>query len=69
MAGPAGPGNGAGEGKGGTMAKAICKWTKAQYVKQLDKLIEIVKEPTYICKDCGRVANDKKWLCKPEKMP
>ena len=51
------------------MAKAICKWTKAQYVKQLDKLIEIVKEPTHICKDCGRVANDKKWLCKPEKLP
>ena len=53
----------------GDKSKAICKWSKSQYTKQMDQLLEIVCDPTHVCKDCGRVANEKKWLCKPAKMP
>ncbi len=52
----------------GDKNKALCKWTKRQYVKQIDDLRDIVSKPVYLCKDCGRVANDKKWLCKPVKL-
>ena len=48
--------------------KALCKWSKSKYIKDLDKLRDIVKDARYVCKDCGRVAHDKKWLCKPVKM-
>lgn len=48
--------------------KVLCKWTKKEYLKQLEEVKEIVSKPTHICKDCGRVANAKKWLCKPTKL-
>jgi len=34
----------------------------------LSKLKEIVKEPQFICKNCARVATDKKNLCNPVKL-
>ncbi len=52
----------------GDKNKALCKWSKRQYVKQIDDLRKIVSNPAYLCKDCGRVANEKKWLCKPVKL-
>jgi hypothetical protein len=48
--------------------KALCKWSKRKYTKDLVSLREIVNEPRFYCKDCGRVAHDKKWLCKPAKL-
>lgn len=48
--------------------KALCKWSKSQYAKHREQLLAIVKDPTHICKDCGRVANEKKWLCKPDRI-
>jgi hypothetical protein len=50
------------------MKKVLCKWSKAQIAKNKDQLLEIVSEPRHLCKDCGRVADQKKWLCKPEKI-
>ena len=52
----------------GDKAKPICKWKKTQYVKDLAKLKSVVKNPRYVCRDCGRVANEKKWLCEPVKL-
>ena len=48
--------------------KALCKWSKSQIAKNREQLLVIYREPTHLCKDCGRVANEKKWLCKPDKV-
>jgi len=48
--------------------KPLCKWPKSGYTKDLKKLTEIVQEPRFICKDCGRAAREKKWLCKSVKI-
>ncbi|MBN1517156.1 hypothetical protein JXA32_11395 [Candidatus Sumerlaeota bacterium] len=49
------------------MTKEICKWesfTKSNF----KKLKEIVEKPKYICLKCGRVANDKSYLCKSKSI-
>lgn len=33
--------------------------------KQFDKIKSLVREPRYICFNCGRVADDKSNLCNP----
>jgi len=52
----------------GDKNKALCKWDKKRYVKDLVLLREIVADPKYVCKDCGRAAGEKIWLCKPVKI-
>ena len=52
----------------GDKNKSLCKWKSSQYVKELDRLKILVKDPRFICKDCGRAAHDKKSLCKPVKL-
>jgi len=52
----------------GDKAKPLCKWKASQYVKDLDLLKTIVAKPTLVCRDCGRAADDKKWLCKPVRL-
>ena len=49
------------------MAKTLCK------IKKLLKddpatYIEHVRKPKYVCRSCGRVANQKGLLCKPLKI-
>lgn len=46
----------------------LCKWKPGQYAKQRELLARITAEPVHFCYDCGRVANKKKWLCKPERL-
>jgi hypothetical protein len=48
--------------------KEICNWTKAQLENHFALLAKITAEPTVGCSKCGRVANSKKWLCKPKKL-
>ena len=48
--------------------KPLCKWKKTHYVKDIKKLQTIVAEPAWICRDCGRAAAEKKWLCKPVRL-
>ncbi|WP_170253814.1 hypothetical protein [Acetobacterium paludosum] len=51
------------------MAKTLCKRVKEDYLKEnLKEYITMVKEPKYICKKCGRVAEKEEMLCKPKKM-
>ncbi len=42
----------------------LCDW-KAEHLKDLDTYRELVLDPRYVCRKCGRVAHKKKWLCKP----
>jgi hypothetical protein len=44
--------------------KRLCDWKKEQ-LDDLDSYRDIVLDPQHVCKECGRVANKKKWLCKP----
>jgi len=48
--------------------KRLCKWKKSDYKDRLDELIALVGEAKYVCKHCGRSANDKKVLCDPVKI-
>jgi hypothetical protein len=45
--------------------KHLCKWDKDRLEDKIDALIKIVKNPGFVCRKCGRAANEKKWLCKP----
>lgn len=47
----------------------LCKLVKDDYLKDnIDHYMEMVKKPIYICKKCGRVANDEDKLCKAKKI-
>jgi len=45
--------------------KLLCKWKKDDINKKFDEFSDIVRNPKFICKKCGRVADKKKWLHKP----
>ena len=49
-------------------AKRLCKWKKEDMAKNFNKFISIVKNPAFVCKKCGRVADNKKWLHKPTEL-
>lgn len=49
--------------------KKLCKLVKKDFLKgDLEEYIKLVKKPEYICDKCGRVANEKKFLCSSEKL-
>jgi hypothetical protein len=43
--------------------KHIC-----QIKDDLDKVRKLVKDPLFICKNCGRAAKSEENLCKPTKL-
>lgn len=44
--------------------KKLCKWKEGSIKADFDQFAKIVKNPKYVCKACGRVADKKKWLHK-----
>jgi len=51
------------------MSKTLCKLSKASKGKRdLKKISEALSEPKHVCEKCLRVANKKKFLCKPESL-
>ncbi len=51
------------------MSKKLCSICKKELKKgDLDDIKDIVKKGKYICTKCGRVANKKKNICKPDKI-
>lgn len=51
------------------MSHTLCDWSKKELEKHPEKLLAVVREPTYYCRKCARVANTSKVLCKPRKLP
>ena len=45
--------------------KELCKWKEDDINKKFDDYSDIVRNPKFVCKKCGRVADKKKWLHKP----
>jgi hypothetical protein len=45
-------------------AKRLCKWKEDDIAGKFNEFIDIVKNPKFVCKKCGRVADKKKWLHK-----
>lgn len=52
----------------GGKTKRLCKWDKQDYDDKFKKLCKIVGKPEFVCLNCGRVASDKEWLCKPKAL-
>lgn len=49
--------------------KHLCFLDNIGYVKSnLETYKELVRQPKYVCKNCGRVATDEQNLCKPEQL-
>jgi len=46
--------------------KTLCGWKKTDLKAKY--LLPVVEPAIYFCKDCGRIANKKKWLCEPKKL-
>jgi len=46
----------------------LCKYKKEKLKEHFEEVKELVKDARFICKKCGRVSNDKKYLCKPEEL-
>ncbi len=52
----------------GKKIKTLCKHKDLLSKKNRESLLEIVGKPTHVCSKCLRVASDKGYLCKSEKM-
>ena len=51
------------------MAKSLCKLVEKKLLnKDPAAYIDLVSNPKFVCLNCGRIANSKKNLCKPENM-
>lgn len=50
------------------MSKSLCKLHDV-LTKDIEAYVVLVDRPRYACTDCGRVANDKKNLCEPKRLP
>lgn len=49
--------------------KSLCKLVKDGVLDEdLKDYKKLMVSPTHICVKCGRVCNDKKQLCKPERL-
>jgi len=55
-------------GKKDKKAKRLCKWKEEDIADKFDDFVDIVKKPGFVCKKCGRVANNKKLLHKPSEI-
>ena len=50
------------------MGKQLCSWKPKRIRKRRKELVELIVDPTHLCAKCGRAANRKRVLCKPEAM-
>ena len=46
----------------------MCQLTQNAHKFDLDKVKKLTSNPKFICKCCGRTANNKESLCSPAKL-
>jgi hypothetical protein len=49
------------------MPKTLCEMKK-QLKADFSTYKKLVCDPTHVCSKCGRAANDRKLLCKPDRL-
>lgn len=49
------------------MSKPLCELKKT-LKRDLELYVQLVKNPTHVCKKCGRASNEKSLLCRPVKI-
>lgn len=49
--------------------KTLCELNKKEIKELEQEIIKLVKVPKFLCEKCVRVSADKKYLCKPHKLP
>jgi hypothetical protein len=57
--------------EGALMSKkkeTLCDWKKGTYLDDLEMFRRIVTNFKHACAKCGRVAKEKKMLCKPVRI-
>ncbi len=54
--------------KGNIPENKMCQLTKNAHKFDLDRVKKLTSNPKYICKCCGRTANNKDNLCSPEQL-
>lgn len=50
------------------MSKTLCKLKSKKKKASRKRLFILGEDSTHICRKCGRYADSKKKLCKPEKL-
>ena len=48
--------------------KHLCKWNENAISKNFNQYRDIVANPKFVCKKCGRVADKKKLLHQPASL-
>ncbi len=48
---------------------SLCDVSKSTLRDHLDEIARLVDRPRFICRKCARVANQKRYLCKPTRLP
>lgn len=49
--------------------RTLCKLVKKDFLKKhLREYKELVKDPIWVCRKCGRAANNMESLCKPARL-
>ncbi len=49
--------------------KSLCKLVGGKALKKdLEAYVRLIDSPKFVCTKCGRAANNKKYLCQPEKI-
>jgi len=49
------------------MSKTLCE-RKKDLKHNLEDYVQLVCPARFVCSNCGRVANKKKYLCEPERI-
>lgn len=52
----------------GNKDSGLCEWKNGTYLDDIELFKKIVTDFRYACKKCGRVAREKKRLCKPIRL-